>query len=268
MELPATILVELELSESNLLGQVADAAHVDTKNLSRCEISTTINNIRYGTYTSQGVPHEACVIFFCFEVGKQRKRAERLKELEIQLSVFRAPGAPPPHAAEAGLEIRLREPERGRSKATTQVVNRRIGAGGEVGYQFAGVNGGFVREEQQEELYYTSVESTRRGTASRVLSFRLSENGMLKDGVPEVFECALVLRTDGIPFSISAEFEAMLDGSLFTKRKKAQVMIGESYVQRRLPSKGTDDACTGLDDMDSEKFKAWMKGQLHNQWMV
>jgi hypothetical protein len=268
MELPATILVELELGESNLLGQVADAKPVGTENLGRCEISTTINNIRYGTYTSQGVPHEACVIFFCFEVGRQRTRAERLKELEIQLEIFRAPGHPPPYAADACLEIRLREPERGRSKATKRDIRRQINAGAEVSCQVAGVNGGLAREEQQEELYYTSLESTRRDSTSRQLGFRLRENGMLKDGVPEVFECALVLRTDGIPFSISAEFEAMLQGSLFTKRKKTRVVIGESYVQRRLPSKGTDDICTGLDDMDSEKFKAWMKGQLHNQWMV
>jgi hypothetical protein len=268
MELPATILVDLELGESNLLGEVADAKHVRTENLGRCEISTTINNIRYGTYISQGVPHEACVIFFCFEVGRQRTGAERLKELEIQLEIFRARGPPPPCAAEACLEIRLREPKRGRSKATKQDIKKQINMGAEVGCQFASVNGGLAREEQQEELYYTSLESTRRGSTSRQLGFRLSENGMLKDGVPEVFECALVLRTDGIPFSISAEFKAMLEGSLFRKSEKTRVLIGESYVQRRLPGKGTDDTCTGLDDMDSEKFKAWMKGQLDNQWMV
>ena len=276
MAFPLTSTVELQLSNVNLFKVVADTRHIDTSALGRCEISTSISNIEYGSYSSHGETHEACVVFFCFEMAGQRKSGQRIKELDIVLSVFRAQlpdvdiptarGSAPTGNHPKALEIRFREPKRGRTASSHQRVSSKVNIGGQIGYQSIGVNSGYTTSKEQDVSDCGSFESIPRN--KRTVAFRLKENAMLKDGVPPTLNCAIVLRTDGIPFSIQAEFTAILPhlGSFFTKKAIDKVLIEESSVQRGHDSEDRAE----LKNMDSTIFMEWIKRHelVQNEWMI
>ncbi|MCJ1358343.1 MAG: hypothetical protein MMC33_008342 [Icmadophila ericetorum] len=190
----------------------------------------------------------------------QRKSGQRIKELDIVLSVFRAQlpdvdiptarGSAPTGNHPKALEIRFREPKRGRTASSI----------------FKGVNSGYTTSKEQDVSDCGSFESIPRN--KRTVAFRLKENAMLKDGVPPTLNCAIVLRTDGIPFSIQAEFTAILPhlGSLFTKKAIDKVLIWESSVQRGHDSEDRAE----LKNMDSTIFMEWIKRHelVQNEWMI
>ena len=270
---PITTRTELELENLNLLNSIADAQHVDTASLRKCEISTTINNIQYGTYTAQDERHEACVIFFCFEIVGQQRSDQRIKELDITLSVFGAPStaehttAPPSKGAV--LEIRLRDPTRGQTMPSRQHVSSQLKVGGVAGYQFAGVNTGYSTSKQQEVSNWALLESHLRN--KRTVNFRLRENSMLKDGVPSPLECAVVLRTDRLSFSIGADFTASIPylGNILTKKATAKVLMGENLVRRKESTTSNGRSVPDeLQDMASDDFLKWMRANIRNEWIA
>jgi hypothetical protein len=241
--------------------------HTGTTSLRKCTITTTITNVRHGSYVSSadGLSHRACVVFFSFEIGAQNRGADqRVKELEIKLSVFRSPNSP---AGSGAVEVRLRVPVRGKGVKSTRNVVRAVNVGVDAGYTpFVSANGGVSHSTTQDLADWQALDSSLK--SSKILTYRLKENETLKDGVPEVLECALVIKTDGSLFSIAVDFDAQCPfmGGLLSKRARTNVLVDEGDVAGGRMDRG-DEAITGLGDMDGELFMKWVESQIKNEWM-
>lgn len=277
---PQTFSILLSPPHSGELSPVSDASFISSDEIKGCRVSTTVSDVRYGHYTdgmardegeAVGERRTSCIVFLKF--GFANNLSRRIKEIEISVS-FLPVQAPPTISSGGGSpgpstvtpQVRLYEPSSGRSEATSVRITLERTATGTLGMN-AGttVGGGLSRSVETEGVFSAWLNSIQSGINAVIWS--LEENSQQRRGVPPELNCAVVLRTDGMPFTASVQFEAKIRGTLGSYKGAKALLIDSSHLKKRqsaLPPEEEDL----LNNMDTDRFGEWVKTKAQNSWMV
>jgi hypothetical protein len=269
-DLPHTFSVPLQQEKSGELSGVSDATFVGADDVGDFSVSTTISDVRYGEYTDgiDSTTRAACMIVLKF--GFAQHFSKRIKKLSIKLSFSpeaqspSQPIAPDGAASEKCLvpELRLYEPSSGRGRSNP--VTRSFGqsAGISVGL---GIGGGVHISSAREQTAAVRLDSIQE--SHDAVRWLLQENTCEKKGIPSELNCAVVLRTDSKPFVGSVKFTAQIRSVYWNYTGSKTSLIDSSHFRNRL-SRLSEEKRDLLGEMGSDQFRAWVKENVSNDWIV
>jgi hypothetical protein len=266
---PQTFSILLSPQQSGELSPITDSRFVGAHDIKGCSVSTTVRDVRHGRYTDgiSGESHAACAILLKFNFTNHLSK--RIQKIKICLS-FSA-SQPSPITSQSPInasvpELRLYEPSFGRSKATSLKITLDRCASASFGMDTGAKIGGDVSKTVEKEKSFSAWLSASQ-EATDTVSWYLSENAQEKQGIPSELNCAVVIRTDGVPFTASVKFTAGIRGTFGTFRGSKAAFVDEDYFLNRKSVMNVDDVGL-LDDMGSEKFGDWIKSSANNSWIV
>jgi hypothetical protein len=264
-ECPQTFSILLEEQQSNELSPISDAKFVGSDEIRGCRISTTVSDVRYGKYADgiTGEAHTACVVLLKFNFSNQLSR--RIQKMSISLTFSPSQSSPTTAEGRGVPELRLFEPSSGRSQTTRVIITLDTTADASLGFNPGGKIGGEIsRSIEREKISYAWLSSSQ--VATHTVIWDLIENAQEKQGIPSELNCAVVIRTDGVPFTASVKFEAKVRGKFGKFRGSKVAFVDENFFLNR--TSAIDGEVGLLDDMGSEKFGEWVKNKTSNSWMV
>jgi hypothetical protein len=136
----------------------------------------------------------------------------------------------------------------------------------ELNPSFNGFSAASVKAEVERQYKVPSKSSliSSPGGTLGVL-WQLHENEIHKSGVPAIVNCAVALQTDRLPFEVEILFSGQCPLlGVFRLKGKALMRIGKDLLWLRSPRE--DVLVNGLDDIDSNTFKEWVKTKTQNSW--
>ena len=123
---------------------------------------------------------------------------------------------------------------------------------------------GITQEKSHIEPHWAQFTSTSAGTQGTKLT--LTENALLKTGIPERLKFALLLQTDGLPFDIEIKFKGAAKSWGVKIGAKQMLKVGSKYLWYRRGSEEGDGEAKFDEDADSEGFKRWVAEKTGNVW--
>ncbi len=117
------------------------------------------------------------------------------------------------------------------------------------------------RETSVIEPHWASYTASSAG--SQGIHIALSENAVLKTGVPGLVRFAVLVRTDGLPFNVEMRFKGSMKQFGVRVGAKKILSIGKRYLWFR-QGRGDEGVLDG--DADTEGFKACVRGKTENGW--
>ena len=263
----ATLTTELVPDERPQQLGVGNSQLVGTAELLKCTVATTIRDLRLGTFAdgeTKEKKHKAVVIVFEFEFLQDRrswKPGRRLESVKIDLGVYYGDDAADGDWGK--LKIAGRYPISAEGAGTPKQITHTAGVsleptillGTSVG------NGTVGRESAYTLTQKEKVASFQPGDES--MHWKLGEEGVNEHGVPDRFAGAVLIRTDGVPYSLKIEFTAYALKRWY--KGKAAIEIDSPLLWvRQAREHGEAD----WHDFDSAEFKEWVKGKTENTWAV
>lgn len=235
LQTPIELLFE---PDTELAERDQPAFSVDLIRLSK--VTTTATHVRYGKFDGKS----AClVVVQCNFIPAYQVR---FKYVEIELRIVKADGssiiAYQPHAWE-GKAGAL-------SIAQTSMIGGKVGGSG--GGAEAGVDAGYERVTDRTEIKKARIFSVLEGPT---VTWRLSENDVTREGVPNPFRAALIFETDG-KFSIRVKYEANLSKSVDPRSwRSAQARFTQPLdLSQSLVGQGIGPVLAGIDKMETDSF--------------
>lgn len=123
---------------------------------------------------------------------------------------------------------------------------------------------GITQEKSHIEPHWAQFSSTSAGTQGTKLT--LTENALLKTGIPERLKFAILLQTDGLPFDIDIKFKGAAKSWGVKVGAKQMLRVGSKYLWYRRGSEEGDEEAKFDEDADSEGFKRWVAEKTGNAW--
>ncbi|PQE14069.1 hypothetical protein CJF30_00006889 [Rutstroemia sp. NJR-2017a BBW] len=204
------------------------------------KVTTTATHVQYGKFDGK----TAClVVLLCNFIPTYQVR---FKYVEIELKIVRADGssiiAYQPHAWE------------GKAGALPVGQTSKIGGkvGGSGGGAQVGLETGYEKHTERTEIKKARILSVFEGST---ITWRLSENDVTREGVPNPFRAALIVETDG-KFSIRVKYQGNLTKSVDPRswrsvhaRLTQPVDLSQDSI-----GQGIGPAVAGIDEMERSSF--------------
>ncbi|CVL13822.1 uncharacterized protein FPRN_15034 [Fusarium proliferatum] len=191
-----TTLIELNFEPDTELAE-RDQQPFSVELIRASKVTTTATHLRFGKFQGK----TACLIVL--ECGFFPAHNARFKHVEAQLRIVRAQQA----------SIVAYQPHFWQGKSATLPVQQDSSVGGSVGGSGGGVNVGidtsYGRHTERAEIKRAGILSVLEGSA---ITWRLSENDVTREGIPNPLRIAVIVETDGL-FSIRMKYQARLSKS-------------------------------------------------------
>ncbi|KAL4869001.1 hypothetical protein BDV12DRAFT_168732 [Aspergillus spectabilis] len=271
---PAALVLETELEPlpSEQLG-IGDSELISTSQLRKCTVSTTVSDVRRGYFVDGRDPskrHEASVVVLAFEFGSQRRDSwkswKSMSHVTVKVNVDEVvdDGGNQANEDEADLLIASHYPRSAQGVDTSVSLTKGVTATlspSANGFAVGSVSIG--REKSYSASSAITLSSYAGGNLCRV--WELSEDTVLKRGVPDAFCCAVLLRTGGRRFELQVEFIAEFASPIVKVRRGGEVVvpIPERYLAER---QNWTHEQVRWDDFDSDEFGKWIKAKTINDW--
>ncbi|KAF2475378.1 uncharacterized protein BDR25DRAFT_213443 [Lindgomyces ingoldianus] len=200
----------------------------------------TATHIRYGKF--DGKP--ACLVVVQFDFIPTYQT--RFKYIEIELKIVRG----------AGSSIITYQPHSWEGKAGALPVEQtsKFGSqvGGSGGGATAGLDTGYERRTERTEIKKARIFSVLEDST---VMWRLSENDVTREGVPNPFRAALIVETDG-KFSIRVKYEANMSRSVDPRSwRSAHARLTEPLdLSQSSVGQGVGPVVVGIDEMEKGSF--------------
>lgn len=188
-----------------------DAVVLDVADVRKCKIVTSIKQARFGQHNG----NRACLVVFEFSFVPSYQ--VRFKHVELVIRVMKPKGA---HGGGSTIEqptVIAYEPKRWLGHRYERVIRHSMHAGANLGTLTRSVAGveigptfGGERSEEYAEGQRASVMSVPGQTTAE---WRLSENELAREGVPNPFRGALIVGC-GLSFAVRISFRVRLSKSL------------------------------------------------------
>jgi hypothetical protein len=204
------------------------------------KVTTTATHVRYGKFDGK----TAClVVLQCDFIPAYQVR---FKYVEVELKVVRADGssiiAYRPHAWE------------GKAGALPVEQTSRIGGkvGGSGGGAEVGLDTGYERHTERTEIKKARIFSVLEGST---VTWRISENDVTREGVPNPFRAALIVETDG-KFAIRVKYQANLSRSVNPRSwRSAHARLTQPLdLSQTSVGQGNGPVVAGIDEMEKSSF--------------
>lgn len=269
------ILTDLEPTSNTQLGH-GSSKPVSTTKLRKCTISTSIRDVRTGYFVDGEDPslkHTGAVVILSFEFGSQKRDSwkpwEGISNIRIQLSVeevdeddFSGKGGEELEFADPELQILAVYPRNARGSTSETMITRSASASLYSPPGAVTATGGLSYSQQFTLANAITVRSAPNGTMSTV--YTLEENKTTRDGIPDVFSCAILVQTDGLPWELEVQFVAPVMGIKYGG--KQAVSIGSRFLKER-KARAEWERELQWEDFDSENFKRWVERKTTNGWV-
>lgn len=234
---------ELTLEPDSELAE-ADTPSFDVAHIRQSKIISTISRARYGTFKRNG----ACLL--TFESNFIPYYDVRFKYVEVELRLVR-PGT---------ASIVAYEPHQWQGNPSTTAVQQtsRVGImpstakGG--GIVDIGINAGYERQSEHAEVRRAWLESELEPS---IVKWRLSENDVTREGVPRLFQGALIIAAAEEELSIRLKYSVKLSKSADPRSwRSAYARTAKALrLDRTFIGEGIGPSVNGIDDMDSADFR-------------
>ena len=124
--------------------------------------------------------------------------------------------------------------------------------GGSGGGAQAGLNTGYERHTERTEIKMARIFSVLEDST---VTWRLSENDVTREGVPNPFRAALIVETDG-KFSIRVKYQANLSRSVDPRSwRSAHARLTQPLdLSQSTVGQGTGPVVVGIDEMEKGSF--------------
>jgi len=252
---------------------LAEHKIIETQPFRNCLITTTLHDVvpcQLGDRRTHN-KHDACTVFLQFNFGPQKANSDkRIKAMKIEVNVAKSFESGPSteksssSTSSAELEIKGRYPISARSKP--EYVETTTHKGISVSPEFQGINVGNANADIEQKYNIPNamvMEAFPAGQTGAI--WQLYENDLYKSGVPAVVNIALVVQTNGSPFEIGLKFSGRCPFfGAFSLKEKIAMQIKKSLLEVDKPEEFDTDC--GLDDIESDTFKEWIKTETQNHW--
>ncbi|KAH7407131.1 hypothetical protein BKA64DRAFT_665909 [Cadophora sp. MPI-SDFR-AT-0126] len=262
--------------------------HISTQPFRKCSISTKITDLRRCWFKDERVGGEgkrdACVIVFELEFGEQvRDSGQRITEMGVWVLVEEVDGedqTPSPQQSDTlppitqvpnpDLAIKAIYPRSASGPLSTRTITTSVTT--ELTPTFNNISiftSGVKREKSHIEPHWAHFTTSAAGTQGVKLS--LTENALLKTGIPERLRFAVLLQTDGLPFDIELRFKGAAKSWGVKVGAKSVLRVGTKYLWYRRGEEGGGDGNGNGEvrfdeDADSERFESWIVQKTGNSW--
>ena len=206
----------------------------------KSQVTTTATHVRYGKFDGK----TAClVVLQCNFIPTYQVR---FKYVEIELKIVRADGS----------SIIAYQPHAWEGKAGTLPVEQTSKIGGKVGGSGggaeAGLDTGYERHTERTEIKKARIFSVLEDST---VTWRLSENDVMREGVPNPFRAALIVETDG-EFSIRVKYQANLSRSVDPRSwRSAHARLAQPLdLNQSSVRQGSGPVVAGIDEMEKGSF--------------
>ncbi|KAL2816581.1 hypothetical protein BDW59DRAFT_9310 [Aspergillus cavernicola] len=273
---PAALVLETELKplSSEQLG-IGDSELVATSQLRKCTVSTIVRDVRRGYFVSGQDPskqYEASVVVLQFEFGSQRRDSwqtwKSISHVTVKVSVDEVVDEDEQddqnEEDDVDLLIAAHYPRSARGVDTSLSLTKGVTATlGPSANGFAVGSVSIGREMSYSASSAITLSSYSDGNMCRV--WELNEDTTLKRGVPDAFDCAILLRTGGRRFELQVEFIAEFISPIMKMRRGGEVVvpIPERHLAER---QNWTHGQARWEDFDSDEFANWVKEKTTNTW--
>jgi hypothetical protein len=234
-----TAPVELSFEPDTELAE-RDAQPFSVDLIRESKVSTTATHIRYGKFEGK----TAClVVLQCDFIPAYQIR---FKYIEIELKIVRAEES----------SIITYQPHEWVGKAGALPVQQTSKFGGSVGASgggaTAGLDMGYEKHTERTELRKARIFSVFEDST---VTWRLSENDVTREGVPNPFTAALIVETNG-RFSIRVKYQASLSRSVDPRswRSVHARLTQPLDLSQSTVGQGTGPVVAGIDTMENSSF--------------
>ena len=269
---PIVLTTELEPASSSQLS-LGNRTPLVPAELLNCIVTITVSDVRRGFFVDgkeSSKKHEGAVVVFEFEFSSQKRRSwnplNRIDSVKIEISANEEEmeGQENDPAPDGDQEIRILEryPISAKGAGSEKQVKKSVSLALEP--SALGISGPSLsasRETESTEVRHVNLSSYANG--SMCIIWKLEDKGETERGVPDVFAGAVLLHTDGLPFSLDIKFAAPVLGSLY--RGQTKVSVESKHLWER---KGRDRWESDWSDFDSSEFQEWVKRKTKNGWAV
>jgi hypothetical protein len=204
------------------------------------KVTTTATYVRYGKFDGK----TAClVVLQCNFIPAYQVR---FKYIEIELKIVRAGGS----------SIIAYQPHAWEGKAGALPVEQTSNIGGNVGGSGGGaqvgLNMGYERHTERTEIKKARIFSVLEDAT---VAWRLSENDVTREGIPNPFRVALIVETNG-EFSIRVKYQANLSRSADPRSwRSAHARLTQPLdLSQGSVGQGTGPVVPGIDEMEKGSF--------------
>ncbi|KAF2089525.1 hypothetical protein K490DRAFT_63663 [Saccharata proteae CBS 121410] len=279
-------LLPLEIGTYSL--RAGDTDVVSVQPFRKTSITTKVTDFQHCYFVDGRTcqKHDVCVVFLQFQFNRQKQGGhfnQRITDMTIAIRAERggqarplsrwAPtmDASPTYTKNAAkgeqqqLVMKAVLPRVALGAPENRTVKHSLGAS--LGPEGGGISLGgaeMARETSYKVPYRSSFKTSIDEGGAAILDLR--ENKLHEAGVPEVVDCALVLQTDGLPFTLDLSLFGRTPFAGIRMTGSAELSIGQRYLWVR-PWRG-DAAKKGADwrDIDSDEFVEWVKSKTENHW--
>ncbi|KAK0100598.1 hypothetical protein ONS95_007053 [Cadophora gregata] len=288
--------VDLEILPEPLQLSHGTTEHISTVPFRKCSISTKITDLRRCWFRDERVggdgKREACVVVFELEFGEQsRESGQRITEMGVWVLVEevdederqttkqqQAILTPPiTQAPSPDLAIKAIYPYSASSPLTPLLTTTSLSTSLSPTFNNISILSLSASQEKSHTSHHGArLTTTSAGTQGRKL--QLSENALLKSGVPDRVRFAVLLQTDGLPFDVELRFKGVAGSSKWgvgvKVGAKCVVGVGSEYLWFRR-GEGEGEGGSGSvregevrfdEDADSEVFRRWVFEKTGNAW--
>lgn len=235
----STTLVEVAFEPDTELAE-RDPQPFSVDDIRDSKVAIAATHVRYGKFNKK----KACLVVL--ECNLVPARQVRFKYVEIELKLVRA----------AATSIVAYLPHAWEGKAGALPVRQTSKIGGKVGGSGGGADFGletsYEKNTERTEIKRARIVSVLEKSA---VMWRLSENDVTREGVPNPFTCALIVETDG-KFAIRIQYQARLTKSMDPRTwKSAHARVTEPLdLSQTCVGLGTGPEVAGMDEMENSSF--------------